>query len=265
MVMATSETFLGLSSTAWTGVNAISASLVLISGVAAAWFARGQLMQAAAARREAEDAAREASRPYVVASFEPSLAGLPLMDFVVRNIGARPAINLTLTSAPPLDSAIQDEGYRLADAKLFTEPIGMLAPAQEMRVFFDNPQDRSDRDDLPDAYRLTATYRDSGGRDYTDVIPLDAAAYKGTTYIQHYGMHDLARAAREIEKRLRRASLLDRGEVEVAVATESRSDRDERRRAQAAETRARVEAFQARAHSRAEEASNEPARKGDEH
>jgi hypothetical protein len=59
-----------------------------------------------------------------------SVAGLTaLADIVIRNIGSAPAYDVRIEITPRLVQAREAAGHSIADARMFTEPIAMLAPA----------------------------------------------------------------------------------------------------------------------------------------
>lgn len=223
------DTFWGLSPAGWNAVTALLTAGLLLVAVVAALYAAKQVAIARSQGADARQAQIEASRPYVIISVEQSRVSQHLFDLVVRNIGQRPALNVSITLDPPPVRAEETAGHELANAKMLTTPIAMIAPGQELRSFYDSHIDRRDRDDLPTSHHATVAYRDSSGHLYSDINEIDLEAEKGTMFATVKTVHDIGKALGEIQKTLQGASLLGRhGFVEVDASVEPHIDRRER-------------------------------------
>lgn len=240
------DTFWGLSATGWTAIYTLLTAGLLALAFVAAFVASRQWKSGEMAREDARTAAQEASRPYVVVTLEPGLASPHILDVVIRNSGQRPALNTRIHATPPLATTNDMHGYSLADARLFTEPIAMLAPGQQIRVMFDSLFQRSQRQDtdnsLPTRHDLSVTYADSSGHPYSDAAVLDVEQYKGTLHTSVNTVHDLTKAVEKIHGTLRRAAILSSGTASVEATVESPTDREERIRREREEEVARVRA-----------------------
>ena len=224
------ETSLGLSDTDWIAFTAIFTALLWAVAVVAALYTFQQVKIARAQAEEARTAEIEANRPYVIVMVEPSAAvGLPFFDLVVKNIGRRPALNVSIKLDPPPVRAREAEGAELAKTKMFNRPVAMIAPGQEMRTFYDSAIDRNGRDDLPTSHTVHLAYEDSSGRPYPEESVLDVNALEGIVYTSVKTVHDIGKALIEIQKTLKGASILGRrGAVEVDASVEPRSEKEER-------------------------------------
>jgi hypothetical protein len=212
---------------------------LLVTAVLAALYAARQVKLARQQAEEARTAEREASRPCVIVTIEPGLTGPPLFDLLVKNIGRRPAVNVSITLDPPPMRASEPAGYELAKIKMLNEPVAMIAPGQEMRTRYDSSRERLNRDDLPSLHRVSLTYQDTSGHPYGETAVLDLDAMKGVLYNSIKTTRDIGKSLAEIQKTLGSASILGRtGSVEVAV--ESREERRERLAREMAETRERL-------------------------
>src|SRR5215212_6683047 len=80
---------------------------------------------------ETRQAQLEASRPDVIVTIEPSGANRHLFDLVVKNVGQRPALNASITLDPSPVRASEAQGHELAEARMLSEPVAMIAPGQE--------------------------------------------------------------------------------------------------------------------------------------
>lgn len=224
------DTFWGLSQTAWTGVTALLTAGLLVVAVLAALYAANQVEIARAQSKEAQRAALEASRPYVIVTVEPSRASQQLFDLVVRNIGQRPALGVSVVLDPPPIRANEIEGHEIAKTKMMNEPIAMVAPLQEMRAWYDNHLERRGREDLPSSHQVFLRYRDSSGHEYDEVSVVDLEAMKGAMWTEVRTLHDVGKSLVEIAKTLKGASILGRrGSMDVDASVEPRSEKQDRR------------------------------------
>ena len=221
------DKFWGMTATAWTAIYTLLTLGLLAVAVTAALYARNQWQESKKANQDALDAAREAARPYIVVTIEPSRVGMQIMDLVVRNIGARPATDIRVALDPPPIRADETRGHEIAKAKMLTEPIAPLAPGQELRTFYDATAERAGRDDLPSVHAAHLTYRDRGGNTYEEDSVVDFNALMGTLHTTTYTMHDLAKAVREIQKRLDTAGILERN-PDLAAVVEGHAEREQR-------------------------------------
>lgn len=223
------DRFLGLSSTEWTGIYTIATLCLLLVAVMAALYAKRQWRTSREQVTDARRATVEASRPYVLATIEPSKASPQLFDLVVRNIGQRPALNVTITLTPPPVRAKETSSHKMADAKMLNEPVAMIAPGQEMRAFYDSHIERRGRDDLPISHQVLLKYRDTSQREYLEESVLDIEALKGTLFTSVKTIHDIAKILEKIHGRLDAASLLERsGSLTVEASIESKGEKQRR-------------------------------------
>jgi len=239
-----SETFWGLSATGWTAITALLTGGLLVTAILAALYAAKQVQIARDQADEVRKAQAEASRPYVVVTAEPSRATHQFFDLLIRNLGHRPAVDIAIRLDPTPIRASQDKGHELAKVKMFSEPIAMLAPGQELRTFYDSHIERHGREDLPGAHHVSLTYADSSGHRFTETSILDLNALKGTMHTEVKTVHHIGKTLAEMHKTLKSASILSRrGTVEVDASVEPYGERQERllaERAQAREHHARL-------------------------
>jgi len=238
------DKFLGLPGTAWTGIYTIITFGLLVVAVVAALYAKRQWQIAREQAADARKAQMEASRPYVIVTIEPSGADWHLFDLVVKNIGARPALGVSIALDPPPMRASEMAGHEIANAKMLNEPVAMIAPGQEMRTFYDSHDERYGREDLAGSNRVSLAYQDSSEHDYTATSVLDIEAMKGTMSTSVQTTHDIGQTLEKIQKTLDSASLLQRsGAVAVAASIESHAEHQQRlaeERAEWEERRGRI-------------------------
>ena len=234
------DTFFGWSQTAWTGVTALLTAGLLVVAVVAALYAARQFKIARGQVDESRKAALEASRPYVIVTVEPSRASRHLFDLVVRNIGQRPALTVSIGLDPPPIRASETEGHEMAKVKMLTDPVAMIAPGQEMRAFYDSHIDRNGRDDVPRSHQVSLRYQDSSGYQYSESSVVDLEAMKGAMYTEVKTLHDVGKSLAEIQKTLKASSLLARrSSLQVEASVEARSEQQDRIRREEVEARKR--------------------------
>lgn len=196
-----SDTYWGFSATAWTAFYTVLTAGLLLVAIAAALYARDQVRVAQAARREA-------TRPYVIVTAESSPIGWRVMDLVVRNIGHRPAYNVTVTLTPEPQRTSETPGAPITDVRWLKEVIPMLAPGQELRTYYDSMEERlnSKREDLPMSHDYTVEYDEGaeplkkGKKDHRDTGVVDLNAMGGAMQPDVYNIHHVATALRDIKK-----------------------------------------------------------------
>lgn len=223
------DTFLGLSATAWTAIYTLLTAGLLVTAVVAAWYAKGQWASAREAVEDGRRASREATRPYVIVTIEPTVASRTLFDLCVRNIGQRPALDVSIRLDPPPVRAREAGGPKIGEVKMLNEPVAMIAPGQEMRAFYDSHVERVDVEGVPTVHRVFLEYCDSSGHPYKEESVLDLEAMRGAMYTDEKTVHHVAQRLEDIKKVLKSSSLLGRrGELLVDAVTEPRTERDAR-------------------------------------
>lgn len=197
------DTFMGLTQTAWTGLYTLLTGALLLAALLTALSAVRQWKTAQYQLRDSRVAQQENNRPYVIVTIEPSAASPQLFDLVVRNIGKRPAENVTIKLDPSPVRAREIEGLELHKIKMLNAPILMLAPGQELSCFYDNAIDRRTRNDLPTSHEVSLTYVDTSGHRYRENCLLDIDALKGTSFASLYKVHDIAKSLKSIDTTLK--------------------------------------------------------------
>jgi hypothetical protein len=167
---------------------------------------------------------------------------------VVRNIGQRPALAVSIRlDPPPVRARKAPNEAELSDAKMLTEPVAMIAPGQEMRAFYDSYIERNGNDDLPVIHKVLLNYQDSSGRKYTETSVIDIQPMKGTMFTTVKTVHDLAESLAQIQKTLGEASVLGRqGTLDIEASVERRPEREERLAREHAERNAALEELRRR-------------------
>lgn len=219
------DSFWGITATGWTAVYALLTAGLLAVAVVTAWYAKGQWVAARESVEDARRASREATRPYVIVTIEPTASNRHLFDLCIRNIGQRPAFDVGVTLDPPPVRADETSGLEIAKVKMLTETIHMIAPNQELRAFYDSHIERADADGLPSAHAVSLEYRDSSHHSYNEQSVLDLDAMQGAMFTDEKTVHHVAKRLEDIVKVLKASSLLRRrGELTVDAVTEPRSD-----------------------------------------
>ena len=216
------DEFLWLNQTGWSAISAIASAATFFGGLVAVLVAFKQI-------QSARQLHGDQVRPYIIVDIEPNPASWMLHDLIIRNIGQTAAVDCRIQLDPKPKRASDTEKDTLGDAKVLNEPIAMLAPGREIRLFFDSMIERM-RTNLPMLYAATVSYQSHAtGEQWTETYTLDVATLKGTENIDIYSIHHAAKALREIQKDLRKSNLI-KGTVEAV--TENRTDRIERLKAE---------------------------------
>ena len=178
---------LGLPAEDW---SAIASWATVAVAVVAALFALRQV-------REARRLRLEQAQPYVVVFLEE--AGVAHnIDLVIKNLGATAATDIEVRLVPPPVRAIDPEGDW---SPVLPASMPVLVPGQEWRTMFDNTIHRGRAEDLPRRYDAHASYKDARGKEsFSFDYVLDWGLMFDRASVVEYGVHDLAKAARELEK-----------------------------------------------------------------
>lgn len=215
------------SATDW--ISAIATALTLAIAIVAAFFAKGQLDEASAAREQTKALEREKSQPYVVAYLEENGVSPHILDLVVKNFGQTAGRDVRLSFNPALDRTKTDGGK---EAIALPEVISFLAPGQEWRTIFDVMNERAGRTDMPLTYEGVVTYEGLDGETQDSNVVIDLHPYKTRRYTEVLGIHHAARALREIRDNQKKWSELHGG---LKVYSRDGDAKDERKRREAEE------------------------------
>ncbi|TDK25842.1 hypothetical protein E2F48_11510 [Arthrobacter crusticola] len=171
--------------------SAVASWMTLLVAGAALWYARGQLSEASRAREQTKKLELEKSQPYVVMTMEESISP-EFIDLVIRNYGQTAAFDVKVALSPwPTRSQEGVEDVQLP------EVIPVMAPGQEWRTYWDTAQGRL-KADLPDRHNGTVTYLGIDKELMSSKAILDWSIYKSRLRMVKYGLHHLAKAARDI-------------------------------------------------------------------
>ncbi|MGY2703278.1 hypothetical protein [Nocardioides sp. HB32] len=209
-----SQEVLGVTVETWDAIGSIATAAGVLAAAAGSWFAYGQWKQGQAARLDQ-------TRPYVVVTFEQGRTMFGLIDLVVRNVGAGPALNVTIKPDPPLERAQQTQNVvpAISGVRYFNEPIPLMPPGYELITFFDRMSERCDADPpLPERYTFTVSYDDGHGHSWTEENVVDLGLQHDLLFSEVYNAHHVADALRDIRTQLKNSPLL-RGEVDATVET----------------------------------------------
>lgn len=221
----------------WTALG--TWATVFVAGVAAYAGLRQYRASVQASTKALEHAkliADEEARPYVVASLEHSKAATSFIDLVVRNYGKTAAFEIELVADPALVRSAPHGG--LTEAVEVPRTLGVLAPGQEWRTYFDRTFTR-DELQLPRRYSIVLRAKDARDEAIPEVTqPLDWTPLIDSGGLEVYGMHDAAKALREMRKTLDKFAE-GAGNKGVRVYSRNGDEKDQRERQRRDEWRAR--------------------------
>jgi hypothetical protein len=176
--------------------QAVGTMLTAFIALAAAVFAWQQV-------RHARKLREEQAQPYVVVDFETSRN--ILMNLVIRNTGLTVAHDVKLTFDPPLVSTFDDTRKPpFAESLFMVNGIPTMPPGRTWTALFERGPDRFEREDLPRAYNVTVTYRDSHGRKYSLPYRLDLDIFFGIRNVGIHDIHDVSQDLRKIRETMMR-------------------------------------------------------------
>ncbi len=203
-----------LSAEEWTAVGTLGTAIVaLLAAVFAGW----QVWEIRRARQEE-------SRPFVIVDIQSSAAWNNLLNLVIENAGSTVVRDVRVSFTPPLQSS--NDHVDLESTVLLTEGIPMLPPRRQVKAFFDAAHDRKGKG-LPMRYDVEVALKDYRGRPQElQCYVIDLEHLYGLTNITEYGMHDAAKALREIQKSVKKWSDIH-GRLKVWVRDEDRHRLDE--------------------------------------
>jgi hypothetical protein len=217
---------LGWTADEWSAFGALMAAAGAIGTlIVAVVAARAAFRQVAEARKLRQ----EQAQPYVAVYMEPSAATPEIVDLVIRNFGATAAHEVRLSIAPALQRSVQGGG---SEEVWLPELLPTLVPGQEWRTMWDLGRNRKDSG-LPDKHSVKVDFKDAHERPYSLNFELDWGAYKGRQWVVTYGIHDAAKALREIDKRISKWQEGPHGGLVVFVRDGDEKDRREREERQA--------------------------------
>jgi hypothetical protein len=148
--------------------------------------------------REARRLREEQAQPYVVAYLDPSAGGAWVIDLVIKNLGSTAATDVSVVMEPPPQRAIDSD--RDGEGLSIPESISLLIPGQEWRTLWDTTFKRHDSG-LPQKYTTTVAFKDSRDREkFKFKFVLDWGTVMNRELVTTYGLHDAAKALREMNK-----------------------------------------------------------------
>jgi len=143
---------------------------------------------------------RESNAPYVIAQFESSEAAPDIIDLVIKNIGVTPAFAIHLTVDPPMERAKEIPGLPFMGAKALSDGIKMLAPNQEVRMYFDAVRERQGTS-LPNEFTVTVEAKNSRRQALPPgAFTLDVDWGRGTTYASVQNLHQVGKSLERLSK-----------------------------------------------------------------
>lgn len=206
--------------TDWT---ALAAGVTATTAVVAGTVALLQLRHARALRREQ-------AQPYVVAYMDTWGPDPRFVDIVIRNFGSTLARDVRITMTPSPQQAIAGED---PEDVWLPDSIPALVPGQEWRTLWGFAPSRVDSD-LPARHDVLIDYNDSHGRPLPSTPSvLDWAAHQGRQFVTTYGLHEAAKALREINQTTQKWTNSPRGGL--AVFSRNGDAVDERERTERAQ------------------------------
>lgn len=217
--MLAERTFLWWNANEW---NSIGVWVTVAVAVVAAIAALRQI-------KASHDITDEESWPYVAAYMEESAASHVIIDVVVKNFGKTAALDVTLTSNPPLEQTV---GNGKSEPLWLPDSIPTLVPGQEWRTLWDVGHQRYESD-LPKRHEVTVRFTRHNPRKNEEPFEyqyiLDWAALMDRENAIVRGTHDIAGSLKEIQKDVRSWRESATGSLKVYVRDGDAKDARDRK------------------------------------
>lgn len=188
-------------------------------------FAAGQINESKIARRQVDEIERKKAEPSVVAYMEKAPSPY-IIELVVKNFGPTPAYDVVVTSDTPIQRT-GDNDRSVAEDVEIPDVIPFLAPGQEWRTIWDVAHTRSDHENLPDRHEVTVEFKGIDNVALSSRSVLDWGSLKSTRFMTTLGVHDLAKATKEMARTLKRATDIHGG---LNIWVRSGEAKDQRQR-----------------------------------
>ena len=207
-------------------VSAGATAITALVAIAALWFAWQQIGEAKAARALTRTLDVARSQPYVVVYAEESPATPLAIDLVVRNFGPTAAANVKVQFDPWPQRWKADEREH---ASVGIPEFPILAPGQEWRTSWVWTPDYP-KDELPMRHEGEVSFTGVEGTRLVTPVVLDLTVYTTRIWVEVRGMHDAAKALREINKTVQKWTEGPRGPLSVLVRDGAAKDATEAER-----------------------------------
>lgn len=141
-------------------------------------------------------------RPVVVAYFEPHRDSREWIEFVIKNVGAGVAYNVSFEfdPYPVMSASVRDEEFW--KAKFLQDGVNLLAPGQEIRCAADEANERGSMDWPDGTCSVTASYKSIAEIPYETVSTPDMNLLKGSYQHVTKTVHHVAKEMEAIRKKL---------------------------------------------------------------
>ncbi|WP_392452015.1 hypothetical protein [Corynebacterium dentalis] len=195
----TASTWIGQAN--WGDVPTWIAAVVAVPSVS---FAALQMRATARQNQITSRQEADALRPIVFASLVEGEASWQAIDFVVRNVGASPAydISIEMVDYPELTDWIHELPFW--ETGIFKNGLPILGPGQELRMFADSSNQRADEPELKDQGKVRVKYKSVNGFEFQDELNLDFGFLKGALRMNIFSIHHVGKALDSIDKTLRK-------------------------------------------------------------
>ena len=174
--------------------------------------------------REARRTREEQARPFVVVDIQPGTAWYNAFNLIIENIGKTLAKDVRIRFEPPLETTL--ENYDLSGSAMLREGIPSMPPGRRVVALFDMSRERL-KSNLPMRYDVTVEYSDARDKRQEALnYVIDLHHLLGLQRLTEYGVHDAAKALREMAKVMKRGTDIH-GRWKVWVRDEDQRVKDD--------------------------------------
>lgn len=193
--------------TATDWISSLATALMAVVAILALIYAGKQIGEAKKSRELTRMLEIERSQPYVVIFTEPSEATPLAIDLVIKNFGPTAAKNVRVALDPwPMRAEREGNGAQVG----VPEVLSVLAPGQEWRTSWEWGPHRQNSS-LPDRHAGEVTFEGINGASLSSPALLDLGIYKSREWMEIRGMHDAAKALRDIRDTMKKWTESPRG------------------------------------------------------
>ncbi|MFH5877284.1 hypothetical protein [Arthrobacter sp. NA-172] len=197
-------------------------SVTLLIAAIAAGGGLYRLSEAKQLRIQTNKLERKKAQPYVVAFMDVSFLGPEALDVVIRNYGQTAATDVRADFTPRLTMWTPTK-----HDVFIPEEIPMLAPGQEWRTLFDFSNSRLGKKEADSRFEGVVRYKGIDGDPLESKCILDWEAYRNKTWVQTFGLHELAKAATDMRNQMKSWTEGNDG-LSVIVRSGDKKDGEER-------------------------------------
>ena len=138
------------------------------------------------------------TEPMVSVTYHPREEWINFIDFRIKNVGAGPALDISLEVDPDFEY-VPDK--LLSELNLFKNGLNYLGPGDELRFFLTSlTENGAAKTETP--FEIRVTYRGTIGKKKTDRYVIDFSEFEGIMQLGKPPLHEIADSMKDLARRL---------------------------------------------------------------